>query len=93
MDECAIRKEFEEWAERNLFHMRAVWFARSHVDGAYRDCRTQDAWVAWLESARRADKRAREDCVRTCTALAGDNFHDAYDCANAIRDTIKEEPS
>lgn len=88
MDEETLRKEFEEWAERNLFHMRAVWFARSHVDGAYRDCRTQDAWVAWLESARCADRKAREECAEICDRLKAAG---AWECAEEIRATIKED--
>ena len=87
MDEETLRKEFEEWAERNLFHMRAVWFARSHVDGAYRDCRTQDAWVAWLEATRRADKLARLECAEICESVS----HQCMSCGSAIRATIKEE--
>lgn len=86
MDEETLRKEFEEWAELNLFHMRAVWFARSPVDGAYRDCRTQDAWVAWLESARQADRKARLECAEICDQYGVET---STDVADAIRATIR----
>lgn len=42
----------------------------------------------WLESARRADKRAREECAEICEQ------HEIYtflDCADFIRSTIQEE--
>lgn len=57
------------------------------------------ARMAWLESARRADRKAREECARLCSELRRDNYAGetedwiagADDCAEEIRATIKEE--
>lgn len=45
-------------------------------------------WECWLESARRADKRAREECAVICEQH---EIYTSLDCADFIRSTIQEE--
>lgn len=50
----------------------------------------------WLESARRADRQAREECAEICDKIGSTekSEHGRYiaaECASAIRDTIAEE--
>lgn len=57
MNEETIRKEFEEWADSEGFQLSSY----TDSDGTKYACdHTQTAWWSWLESARRADTRARE---------------------------------
>jgi hypothetical protein len=54
---------------------------------------------AWIESARRADRQAREECAGICSDVAyqhihkgktyGDRVLGAIDCEHRIRETIK----
>ena len=80
MDEEAIRKDFEVWATMKHYSLRC---SESPYEYVYPD--TQSAWDAWLESARQADKRAREEC-----AWLSEKYRAPIACVNAIRATISE---
>lgn len=90
MGEETIRKEFEEWADSEGFQLSSY----TDSDGTKYACdHTQTAWWSWRESARRADKRAREECERIALqySQAYGQIDDAMAIARDIRATIKED--
>lgn len=96
MNEETIRKGFEEWATD---HGYACLFSESRK--MFMPYDTQAAWYGWLESARRADRKAREECceimrARKIAVECAAEYEQAYnhaidDNVQAIRATIKEE--
>lgn len=62
MDE---REMFEKWAT-----MRCLDMQFCTVVGAYSNEKTRIARDSWLESARRADRKAREECIRIAKDIA-----------------------
>jgi len=95
MDEEATRRDFEVWAARKHYGLRCIEKTNKY---AFPD--TQDAWLIWLETTRRADRKAREDCCEIIRAERIENecageYDDAYNmaltiAARAIRATIKK---
>ena len=74
--------EFDEWAT-----------LQGYIPGFNSYCHAKKAW---LESARRADRQAREECAEICDKIGSTekSEHGRYiaaECASAIRDTIAEE--
>lgn len=91
MDEETLLKGFEEWAKSGGY------FLDRNRHGFYIADDTKAAFESWLESARRADKRAREECAATVATLAErpyDNnpeFSALLHAEAAIRATIPED--
>lgn len=92
--------EFIDWAKENIaLHRRYESLDLRTKNGAFISQDARELYAAWLESARRADKRAREECMEICSELRRDNYAGenedwiagADDCAKAIRATIKED--
>lgn len=95
MDEEILRKEFEEWCKLEKIPRDKL------PSGPYQFLSTSLAWNGWLESARRADKRARLECVEI---VRGERIANECDCESddaynfalahaeqAIRATIPDE--
>lgn len=95
MDEETLRKEFEEWATKDIYKMRSNHVERSPHSGKY-EYPTEELWKAWREATRCADRKAREECAEICERIGrNENSEDgryiAEECSSAIQDTIKEE--
>lgn len=94
MDKEVLRKEFEEWEKNKYGHNLYSYYIRFPGDGTYVHIGVQAMWIVWLESARRADRRAREECAviaKTQKVIGWNGFDAALGISKAIRATIKEE--
>jgi hypothetical protein len=93
MKEDELRKEFERIAGGPPFDRPIERFPddaqRYAWPGDYRDIHVSLAFEIAKDIAAWADRRAREGCADICASLATVN-HDAYECAQAINDSMKE---